>query len=69
MGLPLLSFEVYVGLGHDKELLEREIGVIQELLEEQPDSKCMDRVPSLSRPFADGFHFQGAWNHWYTTSV
>ena len=26
--------------GDDHELLEREIGIIQELLDEQPDSKC-----------------------------
>jgi geranylgeranyl transferase type-2 subunit alpha len=26
--------------GDDRDVLEREIGVIKELLEEQPDSKC-----------------------------
>jgi hypothetical protein len=30
--------------GDDREVLEREIGVIKELLEEQPDSKCMSGV-------------------------
>ncbi|KAF9501297.1 rab-protein geranylgeranyltransferase [Pleurotus eryngii] len=39
-----------VGLGHDKELLEREIGAIQELLEEQPDSKwCMESLVHYKR--------------------
>ncbi|KAJ8517321.1 hypothetical protein ONZ45_g5499 [Pleurotus djamor] len=39
-----------VGLGHDKELLEREIGVIQELLDEQPDSKwCMESLVHYKR--------------------
>ncbi|KAF9258906.1 rab-protein geranylgeranyltransferase [Marasmius fiardii PR-910] len=34
-----------VGFGADKELLEREISVIQDLLDEQPDSKwCMDSL-------------------------
>ena len=30
--------------GDVREVLEREIGVIKELLEEQPDSKCADGV-------------------------
>lgn len=31
-------------VGDDREVLEREIGVIKELLDEQPDSKCMAYV-------------------------
>jgi geranylgeranyl transferase type-2 subunit alpha len=32
--------QVTVGIGHDKDILVREISVIQELLDEQSDSKC-----------------------------
>lgn len=39
-----------VGSGQDRELLEREIGVIQELLDEQPDSKwCMESLVHYKR--------------------
>jgi len=39
-----------VGSGHDRELLEREIGVIQELLDEQPDSRwCMESLVYYKR--------------------
>ncbi|KAK7049236.1 Rab geranylgeranyltransferase [Paramarasmius palmivorus] len=39
-----------VGTGKDKELLKREIAVIQELLNEQPDSKwCMDSLVHYKR--------------------
>ncbi|KAL0580227.1 Rab geranylgeranyltransferase [Marasmius crinis-equi] len=39
-----------VGFGADKELLEREISVIQELLDEQPDSKwCLESLVHYKR--------------------
>jgi len=39
-----------IGLGHDRQLLEREISSIQELLDEQPDSKwCMESLVYYKR--------------------
>lgn len=44
------SFDTLIGTGDDYKLLEREIVVIQELLDEQPDSKCeyLRLVPASS---------------------
>jgi geranylgeranyl transferase type-2 subunit alpha len=41
--------DVSIGLGKDRQVVEREMGVIQELLDEQPDSKCMRVLLSASR--------------------
>jgi hypothetical protein len=51
--------------GDDRSILEREIAVIKELLEEQPDSKCTDdMIKFAQREVLLGLLIsQGVWNH------
>lgn len=56
-----------VGDGSDTAVLAREVGVISEILEIAPDSKCMLGLESLSH--AELRIAQGAWTPWCTISA
>jgi hypothetical protein len=52
-----------IAAGDDKATLEREIDLVQTLLDEQPDSKCRCAVGYHLR-LLTLFVMQGVWNHW-----
>lgn len=56
-----------IGSGDNKDILEREITLIQSLLDEEADSKCMAFRSDVD-PSSDCYIAQGAWNRWSTTS-
>jgi hypothetical protein len=57
--------------GNDREVLEREMAVIKELLEEQPDSKCMNAIMPIHLDMLIGFSYfiQGVWSRLCITKV